>query len=187
MSSTEPGSGARAEVRAYIGYLDKEMTIMAALSAFAIASVALVVGGGGAQLLAGLYFYLQRSNLAWMYGQICLTLVPDGHPDGVTTRSAIIQADSWSTWVPYRIAFAWLCLGYAMYGVALLNQISVRAEALWNRSPKFAVAIPFVVIAVGSLIEWRVLNVFATEDHPWCSARADPGILLPRGRKRRRR
>jgi len=185
---------------------------MAALSAFAIASVALVmnvfagdakpgsvaesiwkdsaeliVGGGAGQLLAALYFYLQRCNLAWMYGQICLTLVPEGHPDGVTTRSATIQADSWSTWVPYRIAFAWLCLGYAMYGMALLNQISPRTEALWNRSPRLAIVTPFAVIALGSLIEWRVLNVFATEDHPWRSAQADPGKLLPRGRKRRRK
>ena len=207
MSSPVRGDDPAAEVSPYIGYLDKEMTIMAALSAFAIASVALVmnvfagdvkagsmtasiwqqsaeliVGGGAAQLLAALYFYLQRSNLAWMYGQICLTLVPEGHPDGLTTRDAIIDADSWSTWVSYRIAFWWLCLGYVLYGMAFANQLFPQVDALWKETPKYVPGLPFAAIALASLIEWRVLNVFATKDHPWCLAWSHPGRLFTSSR-----
>jgi hypothetical protein len=178
------------------------MTIMGALSAFAIASVALVanvfagelklggiteklwshsallvVSGGAAQLLAGLFFYLQRSNLAWMYGEICLTLVPGGHPSGVTTRSAIVNADSWSTWIPYRIAFAWLCLGYLFYGSAVGNELAPKG---WLHVSVWAAALPFVVVLVGSVIEWRVLSVFEYEDDPWHQAHLNPRKLFRR-------
>ncbi len=194
-------ANADAAVRPYTEYLDKEMTIMGALSAFAIASVALVmnafagdlktgsitlllweessilvVAGGAAQLLAALFFYLQRSNLAWRYGEICLTLVPGGHPDEVTTRLAIVNADSWATWIPYRIAFVWLILGYFLYGLAIIgNVVQVDHEAVgdaqwWCGVSAWVVVVPFAGIVIWSAIEWYVLDTFKYENEPWCKA-----------------
>src|SRR6266542_7101379 len=83
-------------VKFYLDYLDKEMTIMGILSGFCVAVLALVVDkialakdspslaslwsrqenhwliGLTALLLAALLFYLQRSYLAFYYGQIAL-------------------------------------------------------------------------------------------------------------------
>src|SRR4051812_24717195 len=87
----------------YLDYLDKEMTIMGILSTFCV-----IVSGGALDriagsdkayfkdvwnngspyillgsvfaLLAALFFYLQRSLLAWYYGQISLC-VAKGHEE----------------------------------------------------------------------------------------------------------
>jgi hypothetical protein len=84
--------------KAYLEYLDKEMTIMGILSTFCVAAAALVIDrvgsaehdsffgglakshivqvliGSGLLILAGLYFYLQRSTLAFFYGSICMSI-----------------------------------------------------------------------------------------------------------------
>jgi hypothetical protein len=77
------------EPKPYLEYLDKEMTIMGILSGFCVAVLALVVDkiagakdqtplaslwtdqsetwliGAGALLVSALFFYRQRSHLAW--------------------------------------------------------------------------------------------------------------------------
>jgi hypothetical protein len=91
---TEPLDG----TKAYLEYLDKEMTIMGILSTFCVAAAALLIDrvgsaghdsffeglakshivqvliGSGLLMLAGLYFYLQRSILAFFYGSICMSI-----------------------------------------------------------------------------------------------------------------
>jgi len=141
----------------YLEYLDKEMTIMGILSTFCAAAVALVLGrigdidltkktvflaiweqhavavltGSGLLLLAALFFYLQRSTLAYFYGGISLSLsnheeAPTyhgrGHRQAVKERSQwrttnwLTEADSWATWFRYRVGF--LCLSLAFYAYA---------------------------------------------------------------------
>lgn len=84
----------------YLEYLDKEMTIMGILSIFCVAVVALaldrigsadlgkqtlftllwrdqrlfVLLGSSCVAVAAVLFYIQRSALAWFYGQICLSI-----------------------------------------------------------------------------------------------------------------
>ena len=95
------------KVEGYLGYLDKEMTIMGILSAFCVASLAVSIklltsrdalradqiarSGPVATvlflvmlLLSAFSFYQQRSNLAWYYGQI--SLQDAGHLTGKSVR-----------------------------------------------------------------------------------------------------
>ena len=80
----------------YLHYVDKEMTIMGVLSAFAVVAPPgvlnavveektgargeiwqwgpnFIVAGSALCVLAAGFFYKQRSTLAWFYGRICLT------------------------------------------------------------------------------------------------------------------
>src|SRR5438034_7757175 len=92
------GAVSAENVRLYLDYLEKEMTIMGVLSAFCVAALSLalnqVLGAeketafhairdhglpymvlGSLFLLAGAwFFYRQRSLLAWFYGQIALAM-----------------------------------------------------------------------------------------------------------------
>jgi hypothetical protein len=88
----------REGAKLYLDYLDKEMNIMGILSAFCVAAVAFalkeVLGAQSSTSLANVWtngawqiligsvlilgaavgFYVERSTLAWYYGQISLTL-----------------------------------------------------------------------------------------------------------------
>src|SRR5690348_5833837 len=100
----------------YVGYLDKEMSIMGILSGVSVvapggilsavmasdksaatqlwsSSSYIIVAGAALCIIAGLCFYKQRSRLAWFYGQICLTeaLNPD---DSDAIREWLRDADS---------------------------------------------------------------------------------------------
>src|SRR5262250_3047450 len=105
------------EPKPYLEYLDKEMTIMGLLSAFSVALASFsterivsadqdflhdlwvhgrdhVVAGAATAVLAAFFFYLQRSHLAWYYGQIALaqsrgTASPESVEDWLT------WADGW--------------------------------------------------------------------------------------------
>jgi hypothetical protein len=125
-------------VKLYLGYLDHEMKIMGILSGFAAATLALVlgkfvlgssspaknvswlvIGPSVAMLLAALFFYRQRSHLAWLYGQISLRCAaPPLSPQ--TLMQWLKDADSWSSWIHYRWAFAFICLGLIGYVFALI-------------------------------------------------------------------
>lgn len=95
-TSVQPAlSDAVKEPKPYLDYLDKEMTIMGLLSAFSVALASFaterivnaekgflhdiwlvgrdhVIAGAATAILAAFFFYLQRSHLAWYYGQIAL-------------------------------------------------------------------------------------------------------------------
>jgi len=126
--------------KVYLDYLDKEMSIMGILSAFCVAVGALVlervasakegglaavwefgyqfiVIGSGLMLLAALFFYRQRSLLAWFYGQMSLCLAESS--EGMA--GWLKEADSWATWIHYRIAFGCLMVAFIEYGLGLLS------------------------------------------------------------------
>jgi hypothetical protein len=116
----------------YLGYLDKEMSIMGVLSTFCLAVpslffervisadpnsiahdflVKLWASGSSYLVIASClmffgaaFFYKQRSQLAWYYGQIALKMaLPD-----YTARELeqwLKDADSWETWIPYQRAY----------------------------------------------------------------------------------
>jgi hypothetical protein len=129
----------------YRKYLDKEMTIMGILSAFSVSAVVIVLKGlGDAKsdsvlraiwdqgavfvvtgclfaLTAALFFYLERSILAWYYGQLCLA------ENGLTlysVRDWLYDADSWATWNRYKFAFALLSLSFFEFSCSLIAAAS---------------------------------------------------------------
>jgi hypothetical protein len=174
------------DTKPYLEYLDKEMTIMGVLSAFAVAVPGLVISqvagaesdshlatlwksrqqffllGSAALLLSALFFYRQRSLLAWYYGQICLTLSPYG--DVGSIRDWLRDADSWATWINYRWAFGFLTLGFFQYGVAIVGQsapVVANAMSLWT------IYIPTVLVILICSVQAIVLQRYRYSDNPW--------------------
>ena len=147
---------------AYLEYLDKEMTIMGILSTFCVAVVALVLDRVGAAepskgtlfsalwhdeslyvlvgsagfAGAGALFYLQRSALAWFYGQISLSLETPS-VNNTTVDSLYKDADSWGTWICYQLGFTAVATGAAFYAYALIatgGRLRNLAWLLWTFS-----------------------------------------------------
>jgi len=138
---SEPDGG----VKAYLEYLDKEMTIMGILSTFCVVAASLVIDrtagaektsylvmiwahqmgyvlfGSSLLLAAGLFFYLQRSRLAHYYGSICMSIArPESHY--WDTKRWLLEAYSWKTWLRYRLGFMFLTLtGIVLSGITLRN------------------------------------------------------------------
>jgi len=157
----------------YLEYLDKEMTIMGILSAFAVACPAAVlnalsetkasrwadaIGAAGwplmyagslALLLAALLFYQQRSRLAYYYGQVALEQARSN--EGLV-KEHMTEADSWETWVPYHGAFAWLLAGTGEYALAVLVD---RMSPRWHVQVLVAPLALAAVIHVGA---WWLLG-----------------------------
>ncbi len=184
---SEGGAATSADYR---GYLDKEMTIMGVLSAFSVSAViivlkgledikadsilrpvwdkgsGLVVAGCIFSLVAGMLFYLQRSTLAWYYGQIALAEI------GLTrysVREWLVDADSWAAWNRYRLAFCCLSISFFEYCCALL-----RVKPLFVPSRAWVsfllVHAPFAVaamIVVGGIAHTLVLNRLRYSDDPY--------------------
>jgi hypothetical protein len=57
--------------------------------------------------VAALFFYRQRSLLAWYYGQIALCLTGKD-PTGRGLSGLLDDADSWESWYFYQIGFVLL-------------------------------------------------------------------------------
>jgi hypothetical protein len=172
----------------YCDYLDKEMTIMGLLTAFAVAVPALVLdhvvgakpseqpimydmwrtekwvlaGGSLAFFLSALRFYLQRSALAYYLGQLRLSLTVASSQTN-STQVWLEHADYWSAWRSYNAAFALLILGFVLYGVALFVP---NLATQYPGSLICALALPTLIyIAINSRVKWR----YRQEDQPWRS------------------
>jgi hypothetical protein len=123
----------------YLDYLDKEMTIMGILSAFAVAAPAgilvtsigkdspianqlwssaelFILAGSILCLMASGFFYKERSLLAVYFGKLSLIHTDDGDPDYRSElRQWLDKADSYATWWPYCCAFTLLFAGFTEY------------------------------------------------------------------------
>jgi hypothetical protein len=128
----------------YVEYLDKEMTIMGILSAFSVLiaglsldhtmgaasgtpladtwqhSGVLVAMASAASLMAAFKFYLERSLLAWYYGQLALA---ETRRDTDKISELLVDADAWDTWLQYRLGFMWLALSSLLIAFAVLRQV----------------------------------------------------------------
>ena len=169
----------------YCDYLDKEMTIMGLLTAFAVAVPAFVldrtagatkeheellrlwtdqrgmlVAGTVAFFGSALCFYLQRSYLAYFYGQLRLSCTEAKYKDWPTKR-LLEDADSWATWIRYTNAFVMLTVGFVFYSIALFNPPRLTGH---HRS---VIAIVVTVALVVIALNWRVKYKHRYEDHPW--------------------
>jgi hypothetical protein len=172
----------------YCDYLDKEMTIMGLLTAFAVAVPSLVLDhvagakpseqptmyemwqteqvmlavGSLVFFLSALCFYLQRSALAYYLGQLRLSLTA-AYYQTMSTEQWLVCADYWSAWRSYNVAFALLILGFVLYGCALFapNLAALRPHTL------IAALTSLALIYIG--VNHYVKTTYRDEDHPWCS------------------
>jgi hypothetical protein len=174
------------------------MTIMGILSTFCIAAAGLVVkfatdgddhwlhaiwehsealvsAGCAALVIAAYLFYRQRSMLAWHYGQVSLALIPGGHPYAKSLRSLITDADTWSTWVSYRIGKNFMFLGFVEYGFILVRD-NLRWQ--WIDNHILSIAVPTTLAFVLSLISWRLMWAFVQDDSPLAAALKTPKDIL---------
>lgn len=131
------------DLKTYLDYLDKEMTIMGILSSFCIltmgfvteklffpdkdslykfwqtANVLCMLGLSGL-LFAALSFYRQRSLLAWYYGQLSLYKAK-GDEDEV--RNLLTDSDAWYNWKWYQAGFGCLTLAFLELGAVGLSSV----------------------------------------------------------------
>jgi hypothetical protein len=138
----------------YLEYLNKEMTIMGILSTFCVAVVALALDrvcgadkstfffrilsrasgylwlGSASFSIAAALFYMQRSALAWFYGQIALSMdSPSTY--ATSTEDLDRDADSWATWTPYQSAFTAVAIGVVFYVVVVLRTSDIWTVPAW--------------------------------------------------------
>jgi uncharacterized protein (DUF983 family) len=173
-------------VSGYCDYLDKEMTIMGLLSAFAVGVPAVVLdrtagadtstqaalaavwsdqrvplgAGSLAFVLAALFFYRQRSLLAYYVGQLRFSQT-DACYKGMTAKGLLEDADSWATWVHYQTAFVLLTLGFIFYGFAFYAPLWLRLSS-WR-----TVVILSVVAALYAVLNAFVMTRYRYHDNPW--------------------
>ena len=173
-------------VSGYCDYLDKEMTIMGLLSAFAVGVPAVVLdrtagadtsthealaavwsdqrvllgAGSLAFVLAALFFYRQRSLLAYYVGQLRFSQT-DARYKGMTAKGLLEDADSWATWVHYQTAFVLLTLGFALYG------FTFYAPLLLGLTPGPTVAALSVAAALYAVVNAFVMTRYRYHDNPW--------------------
>src|SRR5262252_2125180 len=128
------------------------MTIMGLLSAFSVALASFaterivsaekgflhdlwvfgrehVIAGGAIAVVAAFFFYLQRSHLAWYYGQIALAQCRGSSSDE-SVDAWLTSADGWDTWLRYQTGFISLTLSFAYYGYALAEGVNSGLRAL---------------------------------------------------------
>jgi hypothetical protein len=175
-----------ADHKVYLEYLDKEMTIMGVLSVFSVAAPAFILdrtfGASpstmGARLwffqeptvalatiaflLAALFFYRQRSDLALWYGQIALSMTPSAYGKP-TTKEFIHDADRWSGWRQYYRAFACLTASVTMYALALYADYSHMES---TRALLLAAVLGFAV-GIAHWVRMRVFRHFDDAYDPW--------------------
>jgi hypothetical protein len=178
---------AAANPKEYLDYLDKEMSIMGILSTFCVAAVALaldrignadlakstlfrriweqnspsVLVGSGWLVVAALFFYLQRSLLAYYYGGISLSVNnPAGHP--WSTTEWLDEADSWATWLRYRIGFICLVLAFITYGGALVG----ATGSGWTL-PNWTLWAPPAIVALEQTPHFWILLKFRYDARPF--------------------
>ncbi len=197
MTSQAQSATPTSDVERYLGYLDKEMTIMGILSAFCVLTVGgianafkdvepygketlammawknahiYIAAGCLCVMVAALFFYRQRSHLAWCYGQTCLTLAKMNHD---TSAEWLEYADGWSSWRGYKAAFAAVGAGFAEF-------VMVTVAARWPILSENYVLLGLpIVIAAGYAVPMHyVMEKYEFEERPWVSFFADRGVNL---------
>jgi hypothetical protein len=188
------------DTKPYLEYLDKEMTIMGILSAVSVlapggilsalvanvkdkglaleiwnAGGLFIVGGSMLCIVAALFFYRQRSRLAWFYGQICLneTLAKGD----LASRELILDADSWETWWSYSCGFTFLIAGFVEYLLAFATLLlptfvqwpSVHLHAF----EELFFSISLLVAALIAILQRYVLTRYKFSDHYWADFWSD--------------
>jgi hypothetical protein len=173
----------------YLDYLDKEMTIEGILSAFCVAvggvafdrvlgvkadaasslvgqlqsfSYPFVLAAIVGVVTAALFFYLQRSTLAWHYGEISFAVATELAGETGDTRAASVsacldEAHSWSAWNRYKFGWSFLAVTAIEIVLALfcgINRLSLSGH--W-----VIAGVPFVAAGI---VDWLISIVMKRRD-----------------------
>ena len=173
----------------YLDYLDKEMTIEGILSAFCVAvggfafDRVLGVKADGASSLVGqlqsfsypfvlaaivgvvtaaLFFYLQRSTLAWHYGEISFAVASElagkaGNTRGASLSECLDDAHSWSAWNRYKFGWSFL----AVTAMEILLALFCAINRLVLTGHWVIAGVPFVVAVI---VDWLISIVMKRRD-----------------------
>ncbi|HEY0795458.1 MAG TPA: SET domain-containing protein [Acidisarcina sp.] len=180
------------DTKQYLDYLDKEMSIMGILTAASViapggvlnaaltsdkgqmtalwnADHFFILSGSVFCTLAALFFYKERSTLAWYYGQISLEEIV-GAKDSIKLREWLKEADSWETWWPYDWGFIFLVTGFIEYLLALVFFL-LPQEWPWLAHHILAVkSLVFCVCVVAAAAiaaeQWYVRTRYRFSDNP---------------------
>ncbi|HLJ87088.1 MAG TPA: hypothetical protein VKZ53_09705 [Candidatus Angelobacter sp.] len=174
----------------YLDYLDKEMTIQGILSAFCVAAGAaafdriLGAGSGASDLVehlrcasssyvlaaiaslmgAALFFYLQRSDLAWLHGIISFATTCEMRDlrtprDSYSITEGLDFGNSWSLWYRYKVGLSCLAISVVEALLALVFAIN---DFAWASGVRWLIAgAPFLVVGI---FDWLVLIRLRTQD-----------------------
>jgi hypothetical protein len=166
------------DCKPYLDYLDKEMTLLGVLSTFCVgfASIVLdrvvtnldkvtffktlweehitsVLAGSVLLLLAAWIFYKQRSDIAYFYGGIAMSMATPPAVGEWNIANWLKEADSWNTWIYYRLGVYSLLLGFLFYSHAVYRTI-------YPALPKQYV--PFTLIAAVIVLRGAWLTVLSS-------------------------
>jgi len=122
-----------------------------------------VIAGAAFAVLAAFFFYLQRSHLAWYYGQIALAQ-SRGAASPEPVEDWLAWADGWDTWVRYQTGFTALTLSFASYAYAVAEALN---EFLGSISRHWSLWLPLLAVLLIVVVRWYVLAKFAQEDQPF--------------------
>ena len=129
-------------------------------------------------IIAASLFYKERSDLAWNYGQICLTAVTtEKKLREAKLREWLRDADSWETWWPYSWGFTFLVGGLAEYLFAFFFLLTAPHWPWLSTNLCIAkilavLACPLAAVIV-AVVQWRVLTWYKFNDHPWKDSWSD--------------
>jgi hypothetical protein len=162
----------------YLDYLDKEMSIMGVLSTFCLAVPSLflerVISADEKSIahdfllklwcdswlflviatlmmfFRAVYFYKQRSRLAWYYGQIALKMALSSYT-AHELEKWLKKADGWETWIPYHWAKCAIIFAVTGFTLAVL---SVYIDFIRNLCIPIVVAL-LILFALLLIHIWR--------------------------------
>jgi hypothetical protein len=198
------------DTKPYLEYLDKEMTIMGILSAASIAAPAgilstivskdgslttalwnagplFIVAASVLCVAAAFCFYKERSQLAWLYGQICLTeALNENEAVHARLREWLSQADSWESWWPYSWGFTFLVTGAVEYLFAFFFLLVPPRWSWLSAHVHLFKLCCFhgcaVVAALTIVLQYYVLTRYKFNDDYWGEFRSDVlKFLMRRG------
>ena len=129
-----------------------------------------IVAGSTLCIVAALWFYKQRSYLAWSYGQICFhEAMKENDLHGL--QKWFEDADSWAAWWPYGLGFTFLIAGFAEYLFAVTIYVApphwrslsthlhvVKVVCFW---------ICLAIVTVVASLQWHVLRSYPFSDRYW--------------------
>ena len=111
-------------------------------------------------LIAALFFYRQRSSLAYFHGQISLSLARD---DADSIESHLNEVDSWSMLNYYKTAWGALIIAFSQFGLMLLSEkfsFIKEHQILLASGIILIISLRFGIVIYACSKYWNVENPF---------------------------
>jgi hypothetical protein len=133
----------------------------------------LIVAGSVLAVLGALFFYRQRSLLAWYYGQ--MSLIDSRDPESPSKRRTLAtwlrDADSWETWKPYHWGFTFLIASFlaflGSFVVLFLTQHLKLSDSCVSKMNLFGSSGLVLLALLRGSVCAHVLDRYSYDDEPW--------------------